>query len=83
MDLGACGGQISLGSTRRQEDLAKGFGPIISQGHPFVGQGRTAGGMGRREEEANSGPSGSLDLSAIHSTDPTFPCRATLNVEAN
>jgi hypothetical protein len=34
-----CGGQISPGSTRRQEGLAKGFGPIISPGHPFVGQG--------------------------------------------
>jgi hypothetical protein len=48
-----------------------------------VGQGRTDGGMGRREEEADSGPGGSLDLSAIHSADPTFPRRATLNVEAN
>jgi hypothetical protein len=38
------------GSTRRQEGLEKGFGPIVSQGHPFVGQGRTAGGMGRRRE---------------------------------
>jgi hypothetical protein len=34
------------GSTRRLEGLAKGFGPIILQGHPFVGQGRTAGRMG-------------------------------------
>jgi hypothetical protein len=81
--LGACGGQISPGSTRRQEGLAKGFEPIISPDHPFVGQGRTDGGMGRREEEADSGPGGSLDLSAIHSADPTFPRRATLNVEAN
>jgi hypothetical protein len=38
--LGACGGQISPGFTRRLEGLAKGFGPIISQGHPFMGQGR-------------------------------------------
>jgi hypothetical protein len=81
--LGACGGQISPGSTRRQEGLAKGFEPIISPDHPFVGQGRTDGGMGRREEEADSGPGGSLDLSAIHSADPTFPRRATLNVGAN
>jgi hypothetical protein len=35
-----CGGQISPGSTRRLEDLAKCFGPDISQGHPFVGLGR-------------------------------------------
>jgi hypothetical protein len=60
-----CGGQISPGSTRRQEGLAKGFRPIISQGHPFVGQGRTAGGMSRREEEADLGPGSSLDSSAI------------------
>jgi hypothetical protein len=78
-----CGGQISPGSTRRQEGLAKGFGPIISQGHPFVGQGRTAGGMGRCEKEVDSGPGGSLDLSAIHSADPTFPRIATLNNGAN
>jgi hypothetical protein len=45
-----CGGRISPGSTRRQEGLAKGFGPIVSQGRPFVGQGRTAGRMGRRRE---------------------------------
>jgi hypothetical protein len=38
--MGGCGGQISLGSTRRLEGLAKDFGPITSQGHPFVGQGR-------------------------------------------
>jgi hypothetical protein len=68
-----CGGHISLGSIRRQEGLVKGFGPIISQGHPFVGQGRTAGAMGRREEEADLGPGDSLDLSVIHSADPTFP----------
>jgi hypothetical protein len=35
-----CGGQISPGSTRRLEDLTKGLGPIVSQGHPFVGLGR-------------------------------------------
>jgi hypothetical protein len=56
-----CGGHISPGSTRRQEGLVKGFGPIILEGRPFVGQGRTTGGMGRREEEVDSGPGGSLD----------------------
>jgi hypothetical protein len=35
--LGACGGRISPGSTRRLKDLTKGLGPNISQGHPFVG----------------------------------------------
>jgi hypothetical protein len=74
--LEACGGQISPRSIRRQEGLARGFGPIISQGYPFMGQGRTAGGMGLCEEEVDSGPGGSLDLSAIHSADPTFPCAA-------
>jgi hypothetical protein len=44
--LGACGGQISPGSTRRQEGLVRGFGPITSQGHPFVGRDRTTGGVG-------------------------------------
>jgi hypothetical protein len=29
--------------------------------------------MGRREKEADSDLSSSLDLSAIHSADPTFP----------
>jgi hypothetical protein len=31
-----CGEQISPGSTRRQEGLARGLGPVTSQGHPFV-----------------------------------------------
>jgi hypothetical protein len=53
--LRACGGQISPRSTRRIEGLANGFGPIVSQGHPFLGQGRTAGRMGRRKEWANVG----------------------------
>jgi hypothetical protein len=35
--LEACGGQISPGSTRRQEGLTRGFGPVTSHGHPFVG----------------------------------------------
>jgi hypothetical protein len=38
--VGKCGGQISPGSIGRLEDLAKGFGPNISQGHPFMGLGR-------------------------------------------
>jgi hypothetical protein len=38
-----------------------------------VGQGRIAGGMGRREEESDLGPGGSLDLSIIHSADPILP----------
>jgi hypothetical protein len=71
--LGACGGRISLGSTRRQEGLVKGFWPIVSRGCPFVGQGRTTGRMGRRREWVDSGPGGSLDLNVIHNSDPTFP----------
>jgi hypothetical protein len=81
--LGACGGQIYPGSTRRQKGLARGFKPAISLDRPFVGQEETTGGMGRREKEAYSGPSGSLDLSAIHSADLTFPRTATLNIGAN
>jgi hypothetical protein len=68
-----CRGQISPGSTRRLEGLVKGFGPIISQGRPLVGQGRTAGRMGRRKEGADVGPSGSWDLSVIHSANSIFP----------
>jgi hypothetical protein len=48
--LGACGGQISPRSTRRLEGLTNSFGPIVSQGHPFVGQGRIAGRMGQHRE---------------------------------
>jgi hypothetical protein len=55
------------------EGLAKGFGPIVLQGRPFVGQGRTASRMGRRREWADSGPGGSPDLSIIHSSDPILP----------
>jgi PHP family Zn ribbon phosphoesterase len=42
---GCCGGQISPGSTTRLEDLAKGSGPNVSKGHPFVGLGGTLGEM--------------------------------------
>jgi hypothetical protein len=51
--LGACGGQISPGSTIRQEGLVRGFGPVTSQGHPFVGLDRTTGRVGRHEKEAD------------------------------
>jgi hypothetical protein len=51
----------------------KGLGPIVSQGHPFVGHGRTVDGMGRHEEEADLGPGGSLDLSIIHSAGSILP----------
>ena len=71
--LGACGGQISPGSTRRLEGLAKGFGPIISQGHPFVGQGRNFQQNGSTRGRINSSPCGSLNSNAICSIDPTFP----------
>jgi hypothetical protein len=78
--LGACGGQISPGSTRRQEGLVRGFGPVISQGHLFVGQGRTTGGMGQRGKEAGSGLSNSSNSSAIRSVRPTFLRAAPLNI---
>jgi hypothetical protein len=78
--LGAYGGQISPRSTRRQEGLARGFGPVISQGHPFVGKGRTTGGMGRHGKEADSGPNRPSDSSAIHSVRSTFPRAVPLNI---
>jgi hypothetical protein len=74
---GQCGGQISPGSTRRLEGLAKGFGPIISQGHPFVGQGRICRWNGLTQEWIDLGPDSSLDLSIIRSIDLILP-RSTL-----
>jgi hypothetical protein len=68
-----CGGQISPGSTRRLEDLMKGFGPDISQGHPFVGPRRNVRRSGSAQDRINSSPDGPTDLSDIHSNDPTFP----------
>jgi hypothetical protein len=62
-----CGGQISPGSTRRQEGLAKGLGPIISQSHPFVGQGRDVWQNGSTQDWINSSPGGPMDLNDIHS----------------
>jgi hypothetical protein len=51
----------------------KGFGPIVSQGRPFMDQGRIAGGMGWHEEEADLGPSSLLGLSIIHSAGLILP----------
>jgi hypothetical protein len=69
----SCGGQISPGSTRRLEDLAKGFGPDISQGHPFMGLGRNVRQSGSAQDRINSSPDSPTDSSDIHSSDPTFP----------
>ena len=74
---GACGGQISPGSTRRLEGLAKDSGPIISQGHLFVGQGRNHWQNGSTQDWINSSPDGSMDLNVIHNIDLIFP-RSTL-----
>jgi hypothetical protein len=57
--LGACGRQISPRSIRRLEGLANSFGLTASQGHPFVGQGRTAGRMGWRKEWTSASQGGS------------------------
>jgi hypothetical protein len=54
----------------------RGLGPVISLGHPFVGQEETAGGVGRHEKEADLGPSDLLDLRAIHT--PDFPACSDL-----
>jgi hypothetical protein len=59
-------------STRRLEDLTKGFGPDISQGHPFVGLGRNVRRSGSAQDRINSSPDDPADLSDIHSSDPTF-----------
>jgi hypothetical protein len=53
-----CGEQISPGSIRRLKGLARGLRPVTSWGFPFVGRVRTTGGMGRPEEEADSGRGG-------------------------
>jgi hypothetical protein len=74
--LGACGGQISLGSTRRIEGLADSFRLTVSQGYPFVSQGRTASIMCRRREWANTGQGGSWGFerySQLRSDSPARP----------
>jgi hypothetical protein len=67
------GGQISPGSTRRLEDLAKGLGPIILQGHPFVGLGRNVWRNGSTQDWINSSPGGPMNSSIIHSSDLILP----------
>jgi hypothetical protein len=71
--VGGCGGQISPGSTRRQEGLVKGLRPIISQGHPFVGQGRNVWRNGSAQDWINSSPGSPMNSSIIHSSDPILP----------
>ena len=75
--LGACGGQISPGSTRRLEGLAKDSGPIIPQGHPFVGQGRNHWKSGSTQDWINSSPGSPMDLNVIRSFNQILP-RSTL-----
>jgi hypothetical protein len=71
--LGACGGRISPGSTGRLKDLAKGLGPNILQGHPFVGLGRDVWRSGLTQDWVNSSPDVPMNLSNDRSSDPTFP----------
>jgi hypothetical protein len=71
-----CGGQISPESTRRLEGLAKGLGPIVSQGHPFVGLGRNVWQNGSTQDWINSSLGGPMNSSIIHSRDPILPCYA-------
>jgi hypothetical protein len=68
-----CGGQISLGSTRRLEDLTKGLGPIVLQGHPFVGLGRNVWQSRSKQDWINSSPGSPINLSIIHYSDPILP----------
>jgi hypothetical protein len=79
--LGACGGQISPGSTRRQEGLTRGFGPVTMQGHPFVGQEKTTSRVGQHEKGADSSPNNPSDVNAILSVHPIFPRTTPLNIE--
>jgi hypothetical protein len=71
--LWACGGQISPESTRRLEGLAKDIGPITSQGHLFVGQGRNRWQNGSTQDWIDSSPDNSLGLNIIRSIDPILP----------
>jgi hypothetical protein len=64
---------MSPGSTRRLEGLAEGFGPITSQGHPFVGQERNRWWNGLTQDWIGLSPDGSLGLSIIHSIDLILP----------
>jgi hypothetical protein len=61
------------GSTRRLESLTKGFGPITSQGHPFMGHGRNRWQNGLAQDWIDSSPDDSLGLSIIHIIDPILP----------
>jgi hypothetical protein len=71
--LGACGGQISLGSIGRPNDLAKGLGPNSSQGHSFMGLGRDVRWSGLTQDWINARPDDPINLSSNHGDDPTFP----------
>jgi hypothetical protein len=74
------GDRNPLGSTRRLEGLARGLGPVTSQGFPFLGRARTTGGVGRHKKEVDSGLGNPSDSRAIRSNRPTFPCMAPLNI---
>jgi hypothetical protein len=62
--------------TRRLKGLAKDSRPIISQGHPFVGQGRNHWKSGSTQNWINSNPGGPMDSNIIHSSDLILPCSA-------
>jgi hypothetical protein len=68
-----CGRQISPGSTRSLEDLAKGLEPIVSQDHPFVGLERNVWQSGSTQDWINSSPGGPMNLSIVHRSDPILP----------
>jgi hypothetical protein len=69
---GACGGQISPGSTGRLKNLTKGLGPNNSRGHSFVGLGRDAQWSGVTQDWINASLDGPMNLGNRNS-DPTFP----------
>jgi hypothetical protein len=59
--LGACGGQISPGSTRRRKTLAWVHRPVAPQGRLVVGRAKTASEMGRPKKAIGSCPDRPLD----------------------
>jgi hypothetical protein len=77
---GLVGDRYPLGPLEGKKASQEAFRPVFSQGHSFVGQERTTGGMGRYRKEASLGPSNPSYSSAIHSVYPTFLRAASLNI---
>jgi hypothetical protein len=70
------GDRYPPGPLKRLEGLVKGSGPVISQGHPFVGQGRNHSQNGSTQDWINSSPNGSMDSNVIRNIDLIPPRNA-------